>query len=108
MLNCSTYVAEMLRTSLAAVNTREIEAARTLGFSKSQAFFYVALPQALKNAKPIYKSIIINLIQWTSVVSYITIADLTKAINNIASRTMEPLIMIVAGMIIYIYVRLML
>ena len=43
-----------------------------------------------------------NLIQWTSVVGYVTITDLTRVINNTASRTMQPLLTIIIGMLIYL------
>ena len=53
-------------------------------------------------AKPMYQSSIVNLIQWTSVVGYVTITDLTRVINNTASRTMQPLLTISIGMLIYL------
>ena len=101
-LNTAAYVAEMMRSALEAVNKREAEAAMTLGFSKIQTLRYVVLPQAVHFAKPVYQSTIINMIQWTSVVGYVTITDLTRVINNIASRTMQPLFMIVVGILLYI------
>ncbi|MBQ0025842.1 MAG: ABC transporter permease subunit [Lachnospiraceae bacterium] len=101
-INTAAYIAEMLRSAIGAVNHREAEAAMTLGFTKFQAMRYVIFPQAMKIAKPVYQSTIINMIQWTSVVSYITITDLTKVISNISSRTMQPLILISTGMILYI------
>ena len=81
-MHTAAHVAELLRSSLMALDKGQVEAARTLGFSKFQAF--------------------VNLIQWTSVVGYVTITDLTRVINNIASRTMQPLITITGGMIIYL------
>ena len=101
-LHTAAYVAEILRSALSAVDNGQIEAARTLGFSKIQAFKLVTLPQIKKFAKPVYQSTIINLIQWTSVVGYVTITDLTRVINNTASRTMQPMITIIGGMIIYL------
>ena len=101
-INTAAYVAEMFRSAIDALNKRESEAAWTLGFSKFQTLWYVVFPQALRIAKPVYQSTIINLIQWTSVVGYVTITDLTRVINNISSRTMQPLILIVTGMILYI------
>lgn len=101
-INTAAYVAEMMRSALEGVNKREAEAAMTLGFSKLQTMRYVVLPQAMHIAKPVYQSTIINMIQWTSVVGYVTITDLTRVINNISSRTMQPLIMIVTGIILYI------
>lgn len=101
-MHTAAYVAEILRSALMAVDTGQVEAARTLGFSKIQAFKLVTLPQITKIAKPVYQSTVINLIQWTSVVGYVSITDLTRVINNTAARTMQPMITIIGGMIIYL------
>ncbi len=101
-INTAAYIAEMLRSAIEAVNKRESEAAMTLGFNKIQTLWYVVFPQAMRIAKPVYQSTIINMIQWTSVVGYVTITDLTRVINSASSRTMQPLLMMVIGMILYI------
>ena len=101
-LNTAAYIAELMRSALDATDKGQVEAMRTLGFSGFAAFRYVTLPQAAEIAKPVYQSTIINLIQWTSVVGYVTITDLTRVINNISARTMQPLFMIIVGMIIYL------
>ena len=101
-MHTAAHVAELLRSALMALDKGQVEAARTLGFSKVQAFKLVTLPQLVRIAKPVYQSTIVNLIQWTSVVGYVTITDLTRVINNIASRTMQPMITITGGMIIYL------
>lgn len=101
-LNVSAHVAELLRSSLEATDKGQAEAARTLGFSGWDTFRLVTLPQVLRIAKPVYQSTIVNLIQWTSVVGYVTITDLTRVINNTASRTMQPLLTIIIGMLIYL------
>lgn len=101
-LHTAAHVAELLRSSLMALSKGEVEAARTLGFSRRQAFFYVTLPQLLHLAKPVYQSAVVNLIQWTSVVGYVTITDLTRVMSNIASRTMQPMLVMTVGMLIYI------
>lgn len=103
-LNVSAHVAELLRSALEAADYGQVEAARTLGFSSWSAFRLITLPQVLRIAKPVYQSTIVNLIQWTSVVGYVTITDLTRVINNIASRTMQPLLTIIIGMLIYLAV----
>ncbi|MBQ3444796.1 MAG: amino acid ABC transporter permease [Selenomonadaceae bacterium] len=101
-MHTAAHVAELLRSALMALDKGQVEAARTLGFSKWQAFKLVTFPQLVRIAKPVYQSTIVNLIQWTSVVGYVTITDLTRVINNIASRTMQPMITIIGGMIIYL------
>ncbi|WP_026491891.1 amino acid ABC transporter permease [Butyrivibrio sp. XPD2002] len=101
-LNVSAHVAELLRSALLASDKGQAEAARTLGFSAWDTFRLVTLPQVLRIAKPVYQSTIVNLIQWTSVVGYVTITDLTRVINNTADRTMQPLLTISIGMLIYL------
>ena len=101
-LNVAAHVAELLRASVNATDRGQIEAARTLGFSAWQAFRLVTLPQVIRIAKPVYQSTVVNLIQWTSVVGYVSITDLTRVINNIASRTMQPMVTIIIGMLIYL------
>ena len=101
-LNVAAHVAELLRSALETADKGQAEAARTLGFSAWDTFRLVTLPQVLRIAKPVYQSTIVNLIQWTSVVGYVTITDLTRVINNTASRTMQPLMTIIIGMLIYL------
>ena len=101
-MNTAAYVAELMRSALDALDVGQVEAARTLGFSKHEAFRLIALPQAMQIAKPVYRSTVVNLIQWTSVVGYVSITDLTRVINNISARTMQPLFMIVVGIMLYL------
>ena len=101
-LNVSAHVAELLRSAREAADKGQAEAARTLGFSAWDTFRLVTLPQMLRIARPVYQSTIVNLVQWTSVVGYVTITDLTRVINNTASRTMQPLLTIIIGMLIYL------
>ncbi|MBQ3586243.1 MAG: amino acid ABC transporter permease [Synergistaceae bacterium] len=101
-LNVAAHVAELLRASVSATDKGQVEAARTLGLSAWQAFRLITLPQVIRIAKPVYQSTVVNLIQWTSVVGYVSITDLTRVINNIASRTMQPMITIIIGMLIYL------
>lgn len=101
-LNIAAHVAELIRTSILATDKMQVEAARTLGISKWQAMRYITFPQSLKIAKPVYQSFIVNLIQWTSVVGYVNITDLMRIVNNIGSRTMQPIFMLLIGMILYV------
>lgn len=101
-LHTAAHVAELLRSAIQATDHGQVEAARTLGFSRVQAFRLVTLPQMICIARPVYQSTIVNLIHWTSVVGYVTITDLTRVIYNTASRTMQPMVTMIGGMIIYI------
>ena len=101
-LNTAAVVAEIMRTALHAVPSGQTDAARALGMRGFEIFRSLILPQASRAALPVYQSAVINLIQWTSVVGYISITDLTRAINFISSRTMEPLLMLFVGIALYL------
>jgi len=101
-LNSGAHIAEVMRSALEAVDKKQLEASRMLGFSKSKAFFAITLPQAGKIAKPVYQSAIVNIIQWTSVVGYVTITDLTRTVNNIGARTGDPFFALFFGVLIYL------
>ena len=101
-LHMSAYAAACFYSAIHATDAMQVEAARTLGFSKYQAFTLITLPQAAKIAKGTYQSAVVTLVQWTSVVGYVTITDLTRVINNIGSRTMQPLFMILVGLLLYL------
>ncbi len=101
-LNSGAHIAEIIRSSIQATNKKEIEAARMLGFTKYQALVYITTPQAWRVAKPLYKNAIINLIQWTSVVGYVTITDLTRSLNNIGNRTGDSFFVLFFGIFIYL------
>ena len=101
-LNSGAHISEIMRSSLEAVDKKQLEAARMLGFSKTKAFYAITLPQAGKIAKPVYQSAIVNLVQWTSVVGYVTITDLTRTLNNIGARTGDPFFTLFFGILIYL------
>lgn len=101
-LNSAAHIAEIMKAALESVDPGQVMAARALGFSKLGAFYHVTLPQASEYARPVYQNAVINLIQWTSVVGYITIADMTRVINNIGARTADPFFVIFIGIFIYL------
>ncbi len=101
-LNSGAHISEIMRSALLAVDKKQLEAARMLGFSKIKAFLAITLPQAGKIARPIYQNATINLLQWTSVVGYVTITDLTRTVNNIGARTGDPFFALFFGMLIYL------
>lgn len=101
-LNSGAHIAEVMRSALEAVDVKQLEAARMLGFSKFKAFIFITAPQAGKIAKPVYQNTIINLIQWTSVVGYVSITDLTRTVNNIGARTGDPFFALFFGVLAYL------
>jgi His/Glu/Gln/Arg/opine family amino acid ABC transporter permease subunit len=101
-LNSGAHIAEIFRSSLQGVDRKQVEAARMLGLSRLQAFTAIALPQAARIARPVFQSAAVNLIQWTSVVGYIAITDVTRSVYNIGTRTGDPFFALVCGVCIYL------
>lgn len=92
---CSMY--SMLKGGEKAVDKGQKEAAFTLGYTPSETFNKIILPQAAYHFMPSYKAEIVSLIKATAVVGYIAVQDITKIGDIVRSRTYEaffPLIMI--------------
>ncbi len=84
------YMAEILRGAIQSIDKGQLEAASSLGISKSQAMRYIILPQAFKRALPTLVGEMIALIKDSSLVSVISITDLTKVGKEIVANTFSP------------------
>ncbi len=84
------YVAEIIRAGIQSVPTGQMEAARSLGMSYVRAMVEVILPQALRRSLPALAGQFINLIKDSSLVSVISLTDLSKAGREVVSSTFAP------------------
>ena len=75
-INSCAYVAEVIRSGIQAVDSGQMEAARSIGYSHTQAMRYVVLPQAVRNILPALGNEFVTVIKESSIVSVIGIADL--------------------------------
>ena len=84
------YMAEILRGAIQSIDKGQLEAANSLGISNFQAMRYIILPQAFKRALPTLVGEMIALIKDSSLVSVISITDLTKVGKEIVANTFSP------------------
>ncbi len=77
-LNYAAYEAELYRAGLEAVPVGQTEAALALGMSRVVTFRRIVLPQALRVALPGMANDFIALLKDSSLVSVITVVELTK------------------------------
>jgi His/Glu/Gln/Arg/opine family amino acid ABC transporter permease subunit len=77
-LNYAAYEAEIYRGALEAVAPAQLEAARTLGFAEVQILRLVRGPQALRYALAPMTNDFVALLKDSSLVSVITVVELTK------------------------------
>lgn len=94
-------VLDILSTSVSAIGKGQEEGARALGYTSNQTFFHVILPQALRIAFPQIKSELVGLIKETSIVGYISIADLTRMGDIVRGRTYDAFFPLITTTIIY-------
>lgn len=91
-LNSGAYVSEIMRSGINSVDSGQLEAGRALGLSYSASMLRIVIPQAIKNIVPTLGNEFIVLVKETSVTSFITVVDLTKAFRGIASANYEYII----------------
>lgn len=96
---CSMF--DMLSVGFGAIPHGQYEAATALGYSESQSFFKILLPQAARHFLPIYKNEVVTLIKETSVAGYIAIQDLTKVSDLVRARTYQAFFALIFTAIIY-------
>ena len=78
-LNYAAYESEIYRSALLAIPRPQLEAARTLGLSERQIFRLIRAPQAFRLALAPMTNDFVALLKDSSLVSVITVVELTKA-----------------------------
>ena len=81
------YIAEILRAGIQAIEIGQWDAARALGMRRWQALRHVIIPQAVARMVPPFCGQFISLIKDSSIVSLISIQDLTFMANDVAVST---------------------
>lgn len=84
-MNYAAYEAENYRAGLISVPRAQMEGALALGMSKKQALCHVVIPQAIRVSLPPVTNDFISLLKDSSLVSMITLIDLTKAYGQLAN-----------------------
>ena len=84
------YIAEVLRGAIQSVDKGQYEAAKSLGINYLQTMRLIIMPQALKRALPTLVGEMIALVKDSSLVSVISITDLTKVGREIVANTFSP------------------
>ena len=90
-LNEAAYMAEIVRGGIQSVDEGQTEAGQALGMTKLQTLRRIVLPQAMRVIVPPTGNEAINMLKTTSLVSVITLADLTYAAQLIYSENLEQI-----------------
>ena len=90
-LNYGAYGAEVVRGAIASVAAGQVLAAQSLGLSKGMVMRHVIMPQAMTVFVRPWGNLMIQLLKATSLVSLITIADLTYRAYQLHQLTLKTL-----------------
>ncbi len=84
-LNYAAYEAENFRAGILSIPQAQMEAGLSLGLSRWQVIRFVIVPQALRTCLPPVTNDFISLIKDSSIVSVISMVELTKVYGELAA-----------------------
>lgn len=89
-LHFAVYNSELIQTAILAVDKGQMEAARTLGLSRSEALRKVVIPQAVRAVLPPIGNNMIALLKDSALVSVIGVSELTLSAQRVIGKTYRP------------------
>lgn len=101
-MNSIAYISQTIRAGIQAVGIGQIEAAKSLGFSRSQIISLIVLPQAFRTVLPSLGNECITLIKDSSLASVIGVAELSHQGSLIMSKTYDALTAYAAVACVYL------
>lgn len=97
----SAYASEIFRSSLAAVDEGQMEAAYSVGMTKTQALARIVLPQAMAIALPNLSGLFLGLVKGTSLAYYVGVYEITATANLLAMPALNFIEAYIMTTIIY-------
>ncbi|MGF6348438.1 ectoine/hydroxyectoine ABC transporter permease subunit EhuD [Variovorax sp. W2I14] len=102
----SAYQAENFRAGIEAVDPGQREAAQAMGMRSALIMRRVILPQAFRIALPPYGNTLVMMLKDSSLVSTITVAEMTRAGQLIASSTFQNMTVYTLVALLYLLMSL--
>lgn len=101
-LNYAAYFAEIFRGGIQSISKGQYEAAQVLGFSKSQTFFRIILPQVVKTVLPSVSNEVITLVKDTSLAQVLMVTEMFTEAKELASANVSVIPYVAAGLFYYV------
>ncbi len=102
VLNYAAYFAEIYRGGIDGIPAGQYEAAKVLGFTRSQTFFRIVLPQVIKRIIPASGNEVITLVKDTALAQTIGVAELFRTAQNASARQFSTMPIFVAGVFYFV------
>ena len=102
-INYAAYFAEIYRGGIETIPVGQYEAAKVLGYSKSQTFFRIVFPQVCKHILPAVTNEIITLVKDTSLAFVLAVTEMFTMAKQIAAAQTSMVPYIAAGIFYYVF-----
>lgn len=102
-LNYAAYFAEIYRSGIESIPVGQYEACKVLGYTKTQTFVRIILPQVIKRILPPVTNEIITLVKDTSLAFVLATAEMFTIAKQIAAAQTSMIPLAVAGLFYYIF-----
>ena len=88
--NSAGFIAEIVRAGLQSIDVGQTEAALSIGMTTRQSIMFILLPQSLRRITPPLTNEVITLIKSSSLLSVISITELTRSAQLIIAERFVP------------------
>ncbi len=102
-INYAAYFAEIYRGGIGSMPVGQYEAAEVLGYSKSQTFMRIILPQVVKRILPSITNEVVTLVKDTSMAFTVSYQEMFTIGKQIANSQTSFLPFVVAGVFYFVF-----
>lgn len=103
VINYAAYFAEIYRSGIQSMPVGQYEAAEMLGYSKTQTFFKIILPQVIKRIMPSITNEVITLVKDTSLAFTLSVMEMFSMAKALAASQTNMMPFVIAGVFYYIF-----
>ncbi len=100
-LFCGAHMSEIIRGGVDSIPRGQTDAAKAIGLTFFQRLRHVIFPQALGRILPAWVNTAVEIVKSSSLVSLVSVVDLTMAIQQIVGRTREALLFYAVAAALY-------
>ncbi len=100
-LFCGAHMSEIIRGGVDSIPRGQTDAARAIGLTFVQRLHLVIVPQAMGRILPAWVNTAVEIVKSSSLVSLVSVVDLTMAIQQIVGRTREALLFYAVAAALY-------
>lgn len=103
IINYAAYFGEIYRSGLQSIPRGQYEAAEVLGYTRSQTFFKIVLPQVVKRILPAMSNEVITLVKDTSLAFVVGIMEMFTQAKALAASQVSMIPYVLAGVIYWVF-----